>query len=593
MMARYEDTTQYERDVLTSMGYYWNGNGWQRGFDLSDGNMVVEAWSSNRLPERQKELSNITHLWDQKISDINKPISAFDPEDDDVVPFSNEAKESFRQDSDKAIEFAASKVKDLDNQIKEMQQDIDELNGQLEKGNQTIIEKANLNAIISKLNVSKERLTVLRYEASKRRVQQEYLKRNNEDWFYSRDKPTPWVREQQSLNRKEMGETLEQVKTIQADIDAAKQRLEQLEHEQRQKENEVNRLKDLDLTTEAGLLRTENDARQNEQTAQNALNDANGRINQAANDKAIAENNIRDYEYKAAQAESKRKKHDDLLDNFVKWNTEVDYGKQAWWAEFNGAMDLISNLTRERDTAINQMNAARESANRAANRLEQAKKDKANAENVLNNARKTLADVQTQKQANTKAKQEAEAKAEEDRVKDALKTTANFYKEVTEKFGEQSAKIAKELVDAAKGKKLRNADEALKAFEKYKDVLNKKFSVKDREAVAKALESVNRDQLARNLAKFSKAFYLTAKGLDGYDLLIEFKKGYNTDNWRPFFLKVETIGAGIAASVLTAFAYSVILGTPIGILGYAIIMTLVGVFVDEKFVGKINNALNI
>jgi hypothetical protein len=33
-----------------------------------------------------------------------------------------------------------------------------------------------------------------------------------------------------------------------------------------------------------------------------------------------------------------------------------------------------------------------------------------------------------------------------------LKTTANFYKEVTEKFGEQSAKIAKELADAAKGK---------------------------------------------------------------------------------------------------------------------------------------------
>lgn len=222
MMARYEDTTQYERDVLTSMGYYWNGHGWQRGFDLSDGNMVVEAWSGNRLPERQKELSNITHLWDQKISDINKPISAFDPEDDDVVPFSNEAKESYRQDSDKAIEFAASKVKDLDNQIKEMQQDIDELNGQLAKNNQTIIEKANLNAIISKLKVSKERLTVLRYEASKRRVQQEYLKRNNEDWFYSREKPTPWVREQQSLNRKEMGKTLEQVKTIQADIDAAK-----------------------------------------------------------------------------------------------------------------------------------------------------------------------------------------------------------------------------------------------------------------------------------------------------------------------------------------------------------------------------------
>ncbi|WP_223499863.1 colicin-like pore-forming protein [Serratia sp. JSRIV006] len=593
MMARYEDTTQYERDVLTSMGYYWNGHGWQRGFDLSDGNMVVEAWSGNRLPERQKEISNITHLWDQKISDINKPISAFDPEDDDVVPFSNEAKESFRQDSDKAIEFAANKVKDLDNQIKEMQQDIDELNGQLAKNNQTILEKANLNAIISKLKVSKERLTVLRHEANKRRVQQEYLKLNNENWFYSREKPTPWVREQQSLNRKKMGKARDQVKNIQTDIDAVKNRLEQLENEQRQKENEVNRLKDLDLTTETGLLRTESDARQNEKTAQNALNDANNRINQAANDKANAENLSRDYEYKAAQAESKRKRHSDLLDNFIKWNSEVDYGKEAWWAEFDGAMDLISNLASERDTAISQMNAARESANRAANRLEQAIRDKANAENGLNNARKTLADVQTQKQANTKAKQEAETKAEEDRVKDAVKYTANFYTELTGRFGEQSAKVAQELADAAKGKQIRSVDEALRAFNKYKDVLNKKFSVKDREAIAKALESLNRDQMAKSLAKFSKAFNYVGWTIVGYDTVKEIEKALDSNNWRPVFVQLESLAAGRAATALTAFAFSVILGSPLGVLGYAIIMTLVSAFIDDSLMEKVNKLIGI
>ncbi|MGL5387961.1 MAG: colicin-like pore-forming protein [Serratia sp. (in: enterobacteria)] len=592
-MARYEDTTQYERDVLTSMGYYWNGHGWQRGFDLSDGNMVVEAWSGNRLPERQKEISNITHLWDQKISDINKPISAFDPEDDDVTPFSNEAKESFRKDSDKAIEFAANKVHDLDNQIKEMQKDIDELNGQLKKDNQTVLEKANLNAIISKLKVSKERLTVLRHEANKRRVQQEYLKRNNEDWFYSREKPTPGVREQQSLNRKEMGKAREQVKNIQAEIDAAKNRLEQLENEQRQKENEVNRLKDLDLTTEAGLLRTENDARQSEQSAQNALNDANGRINQAANDKASAEKLSRDYEYKAAQAESKRKRHSDLLDNFIKWNTEVDYGKEAWWAEFEGAMDLIAKLASERDTAISQMNAARESANRAANRLEQARRDKLNAENTLNNARKTLADVQNQKQANDKAKQEAEAKAEQERVKDAVKYTANFYTELTGRFGEQSAKIAQELADAAKGKQIRNADEALKAFNKYKDVLNKKFSVKDREAIAKALESLNRDQMAKSLAKFSKAFNYVGWTIVGYDTVKEIEKALESNNWRPVFVKLESLAAGRAATALTAFAFSIILGSPLGILGFAIIMTLVSAFIDDSLMEEVNNLIGI
>ncbi|MHB9812991.1 colicin-like pore-forming protein [Escherichia coli] len=37
---------------------------------------------------------------------------------------------------------------------------------------------------------------------------------------------------------------------------------------------------------------------------------------------------------------------------------------------------------------------------------------------------------------------------------------------------------------------MRNANEAIKAFDRYKDVLNKKFSVSDREAIAKALESL-------------------------------------------------------------------------------------------------------
>lgn len=238
-MTRYEDTTQYERDVMTSMGYHWNGHGWQRGVDLSDGNMVVEGWVGDGLPDRQKELSNITHIWDQKISDINKPKSAFDPEDDYIIPFSDEAKESYREDSDKAIQFAANKVNEIDGKIKEIQEDVDLLGKKVENSQLTEFEKANLKAMISRLKVSKERLTILRNEANKRKVHQEYLKLNNEDWFFSREKPTPWVREQQSLNRKEMGNKREEEKRIQSEIDAAKQNIEHLENELREKEEDV------------------------------------------------------------------------------------------------------------------------------------------------------------------------------------------------------------------------------------------------------------------------------------------------------------------------------------------------------------------
>ncbi|EPI5424792.1 colicin FY [Yersinia enterocolitica] len=182
---------------------------------------------------------------------------------------------------------------------------------------------------------------------------------------------------------------------------------------------------------------------------------------------------------------------------------------------------------------------------------------------------------------------------EENEVKDALKFTADFYKTVTEKYGEKSSKIAQELADAAKGKQIRSVDEALKAFDKYKDVLNKKFSVKDREAIAKALESVDRELMAKNLAKFSKAFNYVGKTIDRYDTLKEIQKALETNNWRPVFVQLESLAVGRAAGAITAFAFSIIIGAPLGILGVALIMALVSVFVDDRFIEKINEMVGV
>lgn len=189
---------------------------------------------------------------------------------------------------------------------------------------------------------------------------------------------------------------------------------------------------------------------------------------------------------------------------------------------------------------------------------------------------------------------EREKAEEESKVKDAIKFTADFYKELTGKLGEQSAQVAQELAEVAKGKQIRSVDDAMKAFDKYKDVLNKKYSVQDREAIANALKSINRDEVAKSFAKFSKAFGYTGKVVDAYDIfMVELPKAVKDDNWRPFFVKVESIFAGSVATAITAFAYSIILGTPIGILGFALIIALVSAFVDEKLMEKINKLVGI
>ncbi|NNB42281.1 colicin-like pore-forming protein [Pseudomonas chlororaphis] len=189
-----------------------------------------------------------------------------------------------------------------------------------------------------------------------------------------------------------------------------------------------------------------------------------------------------------------------------------------------------------------------------------------------------------------KLAQDAEAKAKADvEMKDALKFTADFYKEVTAKFGERASTLAKELAENSKGKKVRNAQEALKAYDQYKGNLNKKFSVKDRQAIANAMEGLNKDMMAKSLTKFSKGFGTVGDVMDFVDLATEAKKSVQNDNWAPFFLKAETIIVGKGATAAVAFMFGMTAATPIGILGFALLMAVTSSLVDDALVGKINS----
>jgi hypothetical protein len=124
-----------------------------------------------------------------------------------------------------------------------------------------------------------------------------------------------------------------------------------------------------------------------------------------------------------------------------------------------------------------------------------------------------------------------------EQIKNAIKFAADFYKEVSEKFGEKASALVKELSGNARGKKIRNAEEAIKAFDQYKDVLDKKFSVKDREAIARAIDSLDKDMMAKTLEKFGKGFGLAGHAINFRDLSIEAKKATESGDWKPFFIK--------------------------------------------------------
>ncbi|WP_029866682.1 colicin-like pore-forming protein [Pseudomonas kilonensis] len=237
---------------------------------------------------------------------------------------------------------------------------------------------------------------------------------------------------------------------------------------------------------------------------------------------------------------------------------------------------------------------AEEKAKAEAKRLAE---EKAKAEAKRLAEEKAKVEAEAKRVAEEKAKAEAKRLADEkakadDELKGAIKFTADFYKDISGRFGTQMSTLAQQMSEDAKGKVLRGADEALRAFDQYKDSLSKKFSVADRTAIANALESLDRAELAKNLNIFGKAFGYVGKGIDAMDLLVEIKKGYETGDWNSTVLKVETLFAGAAATGLIAFAFGLAVTTPMGIIAFGLIMALVSAFINDARVKMFNDALD-
>lgn len=178
-------------------------------------------------------------------------------------------------------------------------------------------------------------------------------------------------------------------------------------------------------------------------------------------------------------------------------------------------------------------------------------------------------------------------------VKDAVKFTAAFYKETFKVYGEKAEQLARALAEQARGKKVSNAGDAAKAWEKHKANPNKKINAKDRAAIAKWLESVDTKIIADNFKRFSKGMGYIGPTINAYELYNELKKAIETDNWRPFFVKTEAIVAGGAATIVVAFAFGTMIGNPIGLVGYGLIMAGVGFMIDDEFVEMANKFFGI
>ncbi|WP_317180092.1 colicin-like pore-forming protein [Lelliottia amnigena] len=251
---------------------------------------------------------------------------------------------------------------------------------------------------------------------------------------------------------------------------------------------------------------------------------------------------------------------------------------------------LRSRLIQARD----QIASALKNHSAAGLDVQQKTNAKNQAQAELNQAKANLTSTQNQlKDINQKITQEKQKQEELQQIKDAVKLSSDFFKELFNRYGDLQGQIAQELTEASKGKKLRSIDDALKSFGTFKGNFENLYSESERKAISYALESLNRAELAKNLKMFGRAFGMTSVFIDSYEVVVEFKKAIDTNNWRPFFVKAETFFAGMGAGALTAWAFSIILGTTLGVLGFALIMAAVSALVNDSLMEKVNKAIGI
>lgn len=174
---------------------------------------------------------------------------------------------------------------------------------------------------------------------------------------------------------------------------------------------------------------------------------------------------------------------------------------------------------------------------------------------------------------------------------------------VSKTQGEKYNRVAKDIAGNIKnfqGKNIRSYNDAMKSLNKLTSNPNMKINQADKNSLINAWKHVNAADMANKLGNLSKAFRVA-------DTVMKIEKvreksivGYDTGNWGPLVLEVESwVVSGVAASIALGL-FSAVIGsallsvgvslTTVGIMGI-IVAALIASMIDDKLVDKINNEL--
>ncbi|MGJ7066508.1 colicin-like pore-forming protein [Morganella morganii] len=175
----------------------------------------------------------------------------------------------------------------------------------------------------------------------------------------------------------------------------------------------------------------------------------------------------------------------------------------------------------------------------------------------------------------------------------AAKFSADVAKDISKLYGKRAEELAKEIALKAKGKKIRNINDAAIEYEKHRHNIDKKINAKDRMAIAHYLDYLDVRQASVTFNKLGRSMGYAGYTVYVHQLYSEMKEAIRTNNWRPFFVKAETILAGMGAGAVCGLALSFLTGGPLSIIAFGFIMAGISVLIDDQLIEKVNKFIGI
>lgn len=310
----------------------------------------------------------------------------------------------------------------------------------------------------------------------------------------------------------------------------------------------------------------------------------------------------------------KRNQQVSLTDLMNKKQKEVEDLKKIFK---NHSYHRIRDAQREYDDARNKyallasdINALQAQVSGLTARKQQAEQNKAAAE-------KAKADAAA-KAAAEKAAAEAKAKAEAEKARKEAEEKANDEKAVLTKaseiiisvgdkageyLGDKYKVLSREIADNIKnfqGKTIRSYDEAMASVNKLMANPDLKINAADRDAIVNAWKAFDAEDMGNKFAALGKTFKAADYVMKANNVREKSIEGYQTGNWEPLMLEIESwVLSGIASAVALSF-FSVAVGslfitagvsvTAVGLMGI-IFAGFIGALIDDDFVDKLNNEI--